>query len=696
MASSCEEPWGGTALVSGRAPAVCLGRETCGELEVAERREWLAANGRGSYASGTVANMLTRGYHGLLVAALSPPLGRTVMLVKADATVAYRGSSYDLFANRWSDGAVAPAGHTLIQRFWLDGTIPVWRFACGDAVVEQRIWMEPGADTTYVRYTMAAACAPATFTVKAIVNCRDYHGRTAASDWATSYETIDRGIRITAFPGARSLTLRTGAGNVSIANQWYTGFDLARERERGLQDREDHLHAVTFDAEVQPGESLILVASTDEGARPDPAALNRRRAYENRLLRTWASTRSADESAPAWVSQLVLAADQFIVARQADGGAEGRTVIAGYHWFGDWGRDTMISLPGLTLVAGRPAIARDILQTFSRYVSQGMLPNRFPDQAGAPKYNTVDAALWYFEAIRAYHEWTGDDEFLKEVFPVLDDIITQHLRGTRYRIKVDPTDGLLSAGEPGIQLTWMDAIVNGQVITPRTGKPVEINALWYNALESMAGFAERLDRPADRYRDLAAKARVGFQRFWNPAVGYCFDVLDGPAGNDERLRPNQLLAVSLPASPLPLDRQRGAVDACERFLLTSAGLRSLGPTDPDYRGTYGGDQFHRDSAYHQGTVWGWLLGPFIQAHLRVHRDADRAESFLWPVMDLVRAMGLGNLSEIAEGQPPMRPTGCIAQAWSVAETLRAWDVVQRARRAGSVSTLQPNPKGHHR
>jgi predicted glycogen debranching enzyme len=325
-----------------------------------------------------------------------------------------------------------------------------------------------------------------------------------------------------------------------------------------------------------------------------------------------------------------------------------------------------------------------------------MLPNRFPDQAGAPKYNTVDAALWYFEAIRAYHEWTGDDEFLKEVFPVLDDIITQHLRGTRYRIKVDPTDGLLSAGEPGIQLTWMDAIVNGQVITPRTGKPIEINALWYNALESMAGFAERLDRPADRYRDLAAKARVGFQRFWNPTVGYCFDVLDGPAGNDERLRPNQLLAVSLPASPLPLDRQRGAVDACERFLLTSAGLRSLGPTDPDYRGTYGGDQFHRDSAYHQGTVWGWLLGPFIQAHLRVHRDADRAESFLWPVMDLVRAMGLGNLSEIAEGQPPMRPTGCIAQAWSVAETLRAWDVVQRARRAGSVPTLQPNPKGHHR
>ena len=679
-------------MVSGRAAVVSLGRETCGELEVAERREWLAANGRGSYASGTVPNMLTRGYHGLLVAALSPPVGRTVMLVKADATVAYRGSSYDLFTNRWSGGAVTPAGHTLIERFWLDGAIPVWRFACGDALVEQRIWMEPGADTTYVRYTMAAAREPATFTIKAVVDYRDYHGRTGASPWATGYETIDRGMRVTAFPSARPLILRAGAGAVSIANQWYYGFDLARERERGLQDREDHLHAVTFHAEVRPGENLILVASTDEAARPDPAALDRRRAYEAGLLRTWSGTRPEGESAPAWVSQLVLAADQFIVARQTDADADGRTVIAGYHWFGDWGRDTMISLPGLTLLTGRPAIARGILQTFSRYVSQGMLPNRFPDQGEAPVYNTVDATLWYFEAIRAYHERTGDDDFLKGIFPVLDDIITQHIRGTRYHIKVDQADGLLSAGEPGVQLTWMDAIVNGQVITPRMGKPVEVNALWYNALASMAGFAARLGRPAATYRDLAAKALVGFERFWNPAVGYCFDVLDGPAGNEDRLRPNQLFAVSLPASPLPPDRQRGVVDACERFLLTSAGLRSLDPRDRDYHGTYGGDQFHRDSAYHQGIVWGWLSGPFIQAHLRVHGDADRAESFLWPLMDLVRAMGLGSLSEVAEGEPPMRPVGCIAQAWSVAEALRAWDLVQRARRPGSSPSPQPQPQ----
>jgi predicted glycogen debranching enzyme len=679
------------ALVSGPAPAVSLGREICGELQVAERREWLAANGRGSYASGTVPNMLTRGYHGLLVAALSPPLGRTVMLVKADATIAYRGWSYDLFANRWSGGAVDPVGHTLIERFWLDGTMPVWRFACGDALVEQRIWMEPGADTTYVRYTMAAAREPATFTVKAIVDYRDYHGRTTATPWATTYETIDQGMRVTAFPGARPLTLRAGAGDVSIANQWYTGFDLARERERGLQDHEDHLHAVTFRAQVKPGESLILVASTDDAARPDPAALDRRRGYEKGVLRAWSDTRPPGESVPAWVSQLVLAADQFVVTRHSDVGADGRTVIAGYHWFGDWGRDTMISLPGLTLATGRPDIARGILQTFSGYVSQGMLPNRFPDQGEPPEYNTVDATLWYFEAIRAYHERTGDDDFLAEVFPVLDDIIAAHLRGTRYQIKADRADGLLFAGEPGIQLTWMDAVVNGQVITPRTGKPVEVNALWYNALQSMAGFAAQLGRPTATYRDLAAKARAGFERFWNSAVGYCFDVLDGPDGNDDRLRPNQLLAVSLPASPLPPDRQRGAVDACERFLLTSAGLRSLVPSDRDYHGTYGGDQAHRDAAYHQGTVWGWLLGPFIQAHLRVHGDPDRAESLLWPLSDLVCAMGLGSLSEIAEGQPPMRPVGCIAQAWSVAEALRAWDLAQRARRPGPSRPSRPQP-----
>ncbi|HTU18390.1 MAG TPA: amylo-alpha-1,6-glucosidase [Gemmataceae bacterium] len=690
MPSAHEEPWGGGCLVSGLAPAAALDREACGELASAERREWLAANGRGSYASGTVPHLLTRGYHGLLVAALSPPLGRTLMLVKADATVEYRGVSYDLFTNRWAGGTVAPAGYTLVERFWLDGTVPVWRFACSDAILEQRIWMEPGADTTYILFTVVAAREPVAFSVKAIVDHRDYHGRTGASPWVTRYEAIDQGMRVTAYSGAKPLILRVSTGNVSVANEWYYNFDLARERERGLQDHEDHLHAVTFSAEVRPGADLILVGSIDETARPAPAALGRRRDYEAGLLRTWSGTRPPGEAAPAWVRQLVLAADQFIVARPTEADRDGQTVIAGYHWFGDWGRDTMISLPGLSLLTGRPEVARGILRTFSRYVSQGMLPNRFPDQGEQPVYNTIDATLWYFEAIRAYHERTGDDAFLREIFPVLAGIVDAHLAGTRYHIRIDPADGLLAGGEPGVQLTWMDAMVDGYVVTPRIGKPVEVNALWYNALVSMAGFAARLGRPVNLYQDHAAKALAGFERFWNAAAGYCLDVLDGPAGNEDRLRPNQLLAVSLPASPLSPDRQAGVVDACERFLLTPAGLRTLDPRDPEYHATYAGDQVHRDSAYHQGTVWGWLLGPFVQAHLRVHKDPDRAAAFLWPLADLVRSMGQGSLSEIAEGAPPMRPVGCIAQAWSVAEAIRAWDLVQQARRAGS-SPLPPNP-----
>ncbi|HEX4607980.1 MAG TPA: amylo-alpha-1,6-glucosidase [Urbifossiella sp.] len=684
-------PWGEGVLVSGPAPAAFLGREGCGDLDYAERREWLATNGRGSYASGTVPHLLTRGYHGLLVAALTPPLGRTLMLVKADATLDYRGTSFDLFTNRWAGGAVAPSGYTLLERFWLDGTVPVWRFACGDALVEQRVWMEPGADTTYVRFTLAAAREPAALSIKAIIDHRDYHGRTGASPWATRYEPIDGGMRVTAYPGAHPLLLRTSSGTVSVDNVWYHNFDLARERDRGLQDREDHLQAVTFRATVRPGEDLTLVGSIDEGARPDPAALDRRLAYEAGLLRTWAGTRPPAEPAPAWVNQLVLAADQFVVARPSPADPDGRTVIAGYHWFSDWGRDTMVSLPGLTILTGRPEVARDILRTFSRYVSQGMLPNRFPDQGEQPAYNTIDATLWYFEAIRAYHEKTGDDAFLGEIFPVLAGIVDAHLAGTRYNIKVDPADGLLAGGQPGVQLTWMDAVVGGHVITPRIGKPVEVNALWYNALVSTAGFAKRLGRPDAAYRGHAAKALAGFGRFWNAAKGYCFDVLDGPAGNEDRLRPNQLLAVSLPASPLPPDQQAGVVDACERYLLTPAGLRTLDPRDPDYHATYSGDQAHRDSAYHQGIVWGWLLGPFVQAHLRVYADPDRAASFLWPLADLVRAMGQGSLSEVAEGEPPMRPVGCIAQAWSVGEALRAWDLVQRARRAGSPPSPPAKP-----
>jgi predicted glycogen debranching enzyme len=407
------------------------------------------------------------------------------------------------------------------------------------------------------------------------------------------------------------------------------------------------------------------------------AALRLRRAQEQKLIKFWKDNRPLDaQDTPAWIDRLVLAADQFIVERPLPDEPNGKTIIAGYHWFGDWGRDTMISLPGLTIATGRPEVARSILRTFAKYVDQGMLPNRFPDAGETPEYNTVDATLWYFEAIHTYYSATEDDDLLRELFPVLADVINWHCRGTRYNIHLDATDGLLYAGEPGVQLTWMDAKVGDWVVTPRIGKPIEVNALWYNALRTMAKFARQLSQPYQEYDAIADRALARFARFWNSEVGYCYDVLDGPNGDDASLRPNQIFAVSLPESPLTSAQQRGVVEACGRMLLTSHGLRSLSSEHPQYKGHYGGNQLQRDGAYHQGTTWGWLLGPFVLAHLRVYGNPTQACQFLEPMANHLCDRAMGSLSEIFDGDAPMTPRGCIAQAWTVAEVLRAWLATQ--------------------
>lgn len=651
---------------------VDFGRAICGDLGAAERREWLVTNGIGGYASGTVAGLATRRYHGLLVAALQPPLGRTVLLSKLDETATYLGHGYPLFANRWGNGAVALAGYDHIQRFWLEGAIPVWSFACADALLEKRIWMQPGANTTIIRYDLRRASAPLALSIKAVVNYRDYHALTRAGEWRGEVQPVARGLRVTAFEGATPFYLLSAGADARPQHAWYRDYFLSQEAYRGLDDLDDAFYAGEFTALLAPGASLTLAAST----APEPdldgqTAYRLRQEYEGDLLQA-----ANLPAAPPWIRQLVLAADQFIVRRAAPDDAEGRSVIAGYPWFGDWGRDTMISLPGLTLTTGRAEVAASILRTFARYVDRGMLPNRFPDAGETPEYNTVDATLWYFEAIRAYHAATGDDGLLRQLFPILQEIIAWHRRGTRYSIHVDAADGLLYAGEAGVQLTWMDAKVGDWVVTPRVGKPVEINALWYNALRSMAGFARLLDQPAADYEALAAQARSGFARFWNPAAGYCYDVIDGPAGADPALRPNQLFAVSLPHSPLKPAQQAAVVEVCGRELLTSHGLRSLAPHDPAFIGHYGGDGRQRDGAYHQGTVWGWLIGPFVIAHLRVHRDPVAAGAFLAPFAHHLADHGLGSASEIFDGDPPFTPRGCIAQAWSVAEVLRAWQATE--------------------
>lgn len=650
--------------------AIQLGRDICGYLPQAEGREWLVTNGIGGYASGTVAGMLTRCYHGLLLAALDPPLGRTLMVTKLDEVAEYDGNAYALSTNRWADGAIDPAGHSLIEQFALEGTVPVWRYAIADARLEKSIWMQPGANTTYVRYRLVRGNQPLQLTLKALVNYRDHHGNTQANDWQMAVAPVPHGVCVRAFPEAHPFYLLSDGGSIEPDHIWHYGFDLAVERYRGLIDREDHLHAATLVVTLREGEALTCALSAEAKASLDGAmALSLRQAHERDLLDRWAPKRSA---APDWIRQLVLAADQFIVGRNIDGKPAGNSIIAGYPWFGDWGRDTMIALPGLTLATERTHIARSILQTFARHVDQGMVPNRFPDVGDTPEYNTVDATLWYFRAIRAYYDATGDINLLQELFPTLADIIHWHQRGTRFQIQVDPQDGLLYAGEADVQLTWMDAKVDDWVVTPRVGKSVEVNALWYETLRSQTHFADVLGQSPAEYRNLANQVVQSFNRFWNSDAGYCYDVIDGPNGDDPSLRPNQIFAVSLPDSPLTTEQQRQVVEVCGQHLLTPYGLRSLSPQHPDYQGHYGGDRWQRDGAYHQGTAWSWLLGPFAVAHWRVYQDQAKALQYLTPIANHLREHGLGTISEIFDGDMPYSPRGCIAQAWSVAEILRAW------------------------
>ncbi len=669
-----------------------LGRALCGDLAAASRREWLVTNGLGGFAAGTVAGINTRRYHGLLVAALRPPLDRTLLVAKLDPVATYAGRRYGLSTNAFADGTIDPHGYRHIESFRLDGLIPVWSFAIADAILEQRLWMAHGADITYVTYRLARASGPLDLVLTPLCTYRDFHGL-APPRWEADLRALGGGFELVAFPGARSYRVVADRAAFRMATAWYRAFTHEKEAERGFDDRADLFGPGYLHATLQPGETLTVICSAemveqragvaafesrDEVAAPVSrdglAALQAERSRQSELL-----GRCAPDD-PPWIRQLALAADQFVVRRAEPAGT---TVLAGYPWFADWGRDTMIALPGLTLATGRPEVAAEILTTFARYVSRGMLPNRFPDRGEEPDYNTVDATLWYFHALDAYARHTGDLEPARALYPVLVDIVDWHQRGTRHGIRVDPDDGLLYAGEPGVQLTWMDAKIGDKVITPRIGKPVEINALWHHALRVMADLAERCgdDWAAGQYRAQAERVAAAFRaRFWYAAGGYLYDVVDGPEGTpdangrraDASLRPNQILAVALPHPLLGRDQAKAVVDVCARRLWTSHGLRSLADDDPAYAGAYRGGPAERDAAYHQGTVWSWLVGPFVTAHFRVYGDAAAARGFLAAFETHLADAGLGSISEIFDGDPPHRPDGCFAQAWGVAEVLRAW------------------------
>jgi len=650
---------------------IAFDRDICCNVGSSATREWLVTNGIGGYASGTVSGILTRRYHGLLIAALKPPLQRTLMFSKLDAVATYGSGMYALAVNRWRYGYVEPDGYRWLEQFYLEGTTPVWTYPLGNARLERRVWMQPGANTTYISYTMIGGNLPITLEFRALVNYRDHHSNTHAGEWQMDVQPVAAGVRVTAHAEAVPLFVRCPGALVEPLHIWTRDFYLSVEEYRGYDAFDDHLYAARLEISLQPGQSCAVVASTQPDANLDfETAYTTRQDYEANLITQAGSPK--DER----IRHLILAADQFIVQRTLPQSPVGRSVIAGYPWFADWGRDAMIGLPGLTLATGRPDLARQILRTYKHFVDHGMLPNHFLDLDEVPTYNAIDATLWYFEVARAYYAVTQDLDLIRELFPVFQDIIAWLQRGTRYHTHVDAEDGLLYAGEWGIQLTWMNAKFGDWVVTPRMGKPIEINALWYNALCITAEFATLVGEAAEPYAVGAEQVHQSFARFWNTERGYCFDVLDGPEGHNPALRPNQLFAVTLPFSPLSAEQQRTVVDVCERELLTPRGLRSLGKEEPAYIGRYGGDLGTRDAAYHQGTTWGWLLGMFAIAHLRVYQNPAQAQAYLTPMFQNLAEHGVGSMSEIFDGNYPYTPRGCTAQAWTVAQFLWAQHLIQ--------------------
>jgi predicted glycogen debranching enzyme len=648
-----------------------LGRDTCGNWESASRHEWLVTNGLGGFASGTVSGANTRRYHGFLVASRTPPVGRVLLVSKIELRAEYLGQVTDLSANEFADGAISGQGFVYIESFRLDDGIPTWVYALGDALLQVQIFMAPGRNTSYLRLQLLRSSAPLRLTLKPLVTYRGYHNQNRGAQSLEVQAAAD-GFSVQAPADARPYRLSITHGGFAAAPEWYWNFWRREEAERGLDAAEDLLMPGYFSTELMDDRPVYVIATAESSA---PAAGPEVEA-ELRLAarRQWTPL---PQTAPPWIRALALAADQFVVRRSAGGAS----IIAGYPWFTDWGRDTMISLPGLATALRRYDLAADILKTYAGFVDRGMLPNCFPEEGQALEYNTVDATLWMFHALDDYLQARRDPELIALMFPLLLAIVHAHADGTRYGIRVDPADGLLCAGEPGTQLTWMDAKHGDRTFTPRIGKPVEINALWLNALDVTVRLAARLRESAEKSfcEALFTRASASFARFWNEERGCLYDVIDvdGGKGVDGRIRPNQILAVSLPYCPLSLAQQRSIVERCGRELLTSQGLRSLSPQEPGYVGRYQGDAAQRDAAYHMGTVWGWLLGPFSRAHFRVHGDARLAQSFLDPMSREIHAACLGTLGEIFDGDPPHTARGCFAQAWSVAEILRSWIHLER-------------------
>ena len=648
-----------------------FGPEILHDLDRALQLEWLETNGLGGFASCSVAGASTRRYHGVLVAATRPPGGRRVLLPRLEEQLSCDGATYDLATSVYQGDVIHPHGYLNLVDFRLDPW-PVMTYQCGDSTVVKSVMMRHGLNQTLVAYQLAAASAPCRLSVRPLVAGRDYHHlQTARGDLNAEWHGDAQSLVITPYDEQSQLALSFPHGQFWPDGLWYYGYLYQRERERGLDYAEDLYSPGVITWLVTPGTTVYLCAATDLPDSWEPeqwlaAERDRRSALVAYLPAT-------DEIGRT----LSLAADQFVVRRWSRD-RENWSIIAGYPWFTDWGRDTMVALPGLLLATGRPDEAKSVLQTFAETAQEGLLPNVFDDSGAGAAYNTVDASLWMFVAAYRYLAATRDREFLAAVlYPVLLDIIDWYRRGTRFDIRVGDDD-LLSAGNEATQLTWMDADPGTGPVTPRQGQAVEVNALWYNALSVGAELARSLG-DARRAADLAASARrtrTSFERaFWCPELGYLYDCVTG-GQPDRSLRPNQIIALALPHDLLNREQAQSVLQHVTEKLLTPYGLRTLAPDSPGYRGRYIGDQYSRDRAYHQGTVWPWLLGPYMDAYVKLHGLNDTTRHYLreltGPLCAHLHEAGLGSVSEIFDGDPPHYPRGCLAQAWSVGELLRCW------------------------
>lgn len=669
-------------------------KDICSDLSKAIEREWLETNGIGGYASSTIIGANTRRYHGLLVAAVKPPLGRTLLLSKLEEFLCVGGKSFPLATNIYPN-AIYPEGCKNLTQF-SNHPFPAFEYSVNGINIRKTVFMVYGENTTVILYQMhhtGERQPDVTLTVRFMVAFRDYHWLTRENPaFKTAYKIPDKSrVCMQPYENLPPMHVFHNASAMDNTSFWYKNMEYPKEIERGMDAHEDHFSPFALQFEMKRGEDCYIVASTNEYAQLDvnellknETALREKRdrglkfGLNNSIRR---SQTSKKESPQAEVNNIVelcksllTVSHGFIVKRDSNR----KSIIAGYHWFGDWGRDTMISLPGLTLAQGKFEDAREILLSYASYVSKGMIPNRFPDYGVEPEYNTVDASLWYIQAVYQYLRFSKDLETIRnDLYGVLKEIIEYYHRGTRYNIHMD-ADGLIYAGSGGIQLTWMDAKVCDWVVTPRTGKAVEINALWYNALKIISFLAREIDlsNESNVYHSLAQKVSKSFNKvFWYDDGQYLYDYIDGDARNNA-IRPNQVFAVSLPYSMLMPDRMRKVLKIVKEHLLTPYGLRSLSPLDKDYIGSYCGNVYARDRAYHQGTVWAWLIGPYISACAKAYAgNKDVLQSIkelFFPFYEHLFISGVGTVSEIFDGDPPHTPRGCISQAWSVAEILRAY------------------------